>query len=185
MPASNLKPNILNNTTNEGMLFTMSNEIMMNDYRHLEDSPEVQLLNNYNIDLSTLSDEQKYLRISGSDTDLIEINTINHRQYFGKLKTLEINEDGDLVMIMKPSDNQSFASLSIDNDFRPQALDSDITKNLDWNNINRNYKNDLQEAYIELGSYNDDKLKSNFADKGTIKIDSIIGNIMKSLKQQE
>jgi len=83
---------------------------MMNDYRYLEDYYEAESLNNYNVDLSHIPNEQRYLKIQGSDTDLIEISTTGHQQYFGKLKTLEVNGAGDLVMTMKSSNNSAFQS---------------------------------------------------------------------------
>jgi hypothetical protein len=107
---TNLKPAQLANIESDNSMPIESNKLIMNDYCYSEDDYETELVNSYNVDLSHIADEQKYLKIQGSNTDLIEINTINHQQYFGKLKTLEVNDEGDLVMTMKPSNNSAFHS---------------------------------------------------------------------------
>ena len=69
-------------------------------------------INLYDIDLSHISDEQRYLKLQGSDTDIMEIATLNHKQYFGKLKTMEVNDCGDLVMTLKPIKDKEFLGYS-------------------------------------------------------------------------
>ena len=42
----------------------------------------------------------------------MEIATIDHKQYFGKLKTMEVNNCGDLVMTLKPIKDKKFLGYS-------------------------------------------------------------------------
>ncbi len=54
----------------------------------------------YSVDLSNLSDSQKHIALSGSDTEIMEITTADSNQYFGRLKTMEVNNSGELVMTL-------------------------------------------------------------------------------------
>ena len=84
------------------------------DNSNPEYSFETEKPNNYNIDLSNLTENQKYLRISGNNQDdVMSIITTNSKEYFTKLKMLEINEQGELIMTLKPSTEQCFADLLV------------------------------------------------------------------------
>ena len=81
---------------------------------NLKDCFEVEKANNHNVDLSNLSENQKYFKISGNEQDdLMSIVTTNSKEYFAKLKMLEINEQGELVMTLKPITEQRFAGLLV------------------------------------------------------------------------
>jgi hypothetical protein len=68
----------------------------------------------HNINLSHVSEQQKYLKVTPSDEkgdDSIKLGTINGKEYFVKLKELELNEFGEFVMTLKPSTNRCFIGL--------------------------------------------------------------------------
>ena len=52
----------------------------------------------HSVDLSNLSDSQKHIALCGSDTEIMEITTADNKQYFGKLKAMEVDEHGELIM---------------------------------------------------------------------------------------
>jgi flavodoxin len=73
--------------------------------------PESELIGNnilYNVDLSKLSDSQKHVALRGSDTEIMEITTADNKQYFGKLKTMEVDENGELIMTFIPNSQKEF-----------------------------------------------------------------------------
>ena len=76
----------------------------------------------YSVDLSNLSDNQKHIALQGTDTEIMEITTANNRQYFGRLKTMEVNDSGELVMKLVPEIGKEF----IESENR-MLLTSDIT----------------------------------------------------------
>ena len=194
---TNLKPVQVANTASGILMLSDGNRPVINDYRYSEDYCETESLNHRNVDLSHIPNEQKYLKIQGSDTDLIEINTINHRQYFGKLKTLEVNGAGDLVLTMKPSNNQLFDGLSVANDFRLHGLDSDVIKkplhNIQKLTVDKNidntlpfFKNHLQDTdlHLELNLETVSNIQTKVANTGAVRIDRVIGSILRNLKHQ-
>ena len=74
--------------------------------------PAAEKLNSYNFDLAHLTEEQTYLKISGNEqNELLSIVTTDRKEYFGKLKMLEINQQGELVMTLKPGVEQRFVRL--------------------------------------------------------------------------
>ncbi|WPY01655.1 hypothetical protein Trichorick_01573 (plasmid) [Candidatus Trichorickettsia mobilis] len=111
---------------NYGMLDDIGNNLIdRHDYRrdfnlrHRLNRDDLDIIDNrtkdinlYDIDLSHISDEQRYLKLQGSNTDIMEIATIDHKQYFGKLKTIEVNDCGDLVMTLKPIKDKEFFGYS-------------------------------------------------------------------------
>ncbi|WPX99249.1 hypothetical protein Megpolyxen_01127 [Candidatus Megaera polyxenophila] len=62
----------------------------------------------YSVDLSNLSDSQKHIALCGSDTEIMEITTTDNKQYFGKLKAMEVDEHGELIMTFLPSSQREF-----------------------------------------------------------------------------
>ncbi len=62
----------------------------------------------YSVDLSNLSDSQKHIALQGTDTEIMEITTAGNRQYFGRLKTMEVNDSGELVMTLTPGIEKQF-----------------------------------------------------------------------------
>ena len=62
-----------------------------------------------NVDLSHIPEEQRYLKVSPSDNDdSMKLETINGKEYFVKLKELEMNEEGEFVMTLKPAQSNPF-----------------------------------------------------------------------------
>ena len=74
------------------------------------DYPEIEERSNcLNISLSHIPEQQKYLKVIPSDTDdSIKLETINGKEYFVKLKELEMNKDGEFVMTLSSSSGGSF-----------------------------------------------------------------------------
>lgn len=62
----------------------------------------------HSVDLSNLSDNQKHIALCGSDTEIMEITTTDNKQYFGKLKAMEVDEHGELIMTFLPSSQREF-----------------------------------------------------------------------------
>jgi hypothetical protein len=62
----------------------------------------------HSVDLSRLSDSQKHIALYGSDTEIMEITTTDNKQYFGKLKAMEVDEHGELIMTFLPSSQREF-----------------------------------------------------------------------------
>jgi DNA-binding MarR family transcriptional regulator len=59
-----------------------------------------------NVDLSHIPEEQRYLKVSPSDNDdSMTLETINGKEYFVKLKELEMNEEGEFVMTLRSVQN--------------------------------------------------------------------------------
>ena len=62
-----------------------------------------------NVDLSHIPEQQKYLKVTPSDNDdSVKLETINGKEYFVKLKELEMNEEGEFVMTLKPAQSNPF-----------------------------------------------------------------------------
>ena len=62
-----------------------------------------------NVDLSHIPEEQRYLKVTPSDNDdSMTLETINGKEYFVKLKELEMNEEGEFVMTLRPAQNTAF-----------------------------------------------------------------------------
>ena len=76
------------------------------------DFPKIEEHNNcVNINLSHLPEQQKYLKVTPSDNDdSIKLETINGKEYFVRLKELEMNEDGEFMMTLSPSSGGSFGN---------------------------------------------------------------------------
>jgi DNA-binding transcriptional regulator YhcF (GntR family) len=62
----------------------------------------------HSVDLSNLSDSQKHIVLHGTDTEIMEITTASNIQYFGRLKTMEVNDSGELVMTLVPEIGKEF-----------------------------------------------------------------------------
>jgi hypothetical protein len=62
-----------------------------------------------NVDLSRIPEEQRYLKVTPSDNDdSVKLETINGKEYFVKLKELELNEEGEFVMTLRVVQNTAF-----------------------------------------------------------------------------
>ena len=104
----------------------------------------------YSVDLSNLADSQKHIALQGSDTEIMEITTAGNRQYFGRLKTMEVNDSGDLVMTLVPGIGKEF----IESENRMlltggiTGLGTDFDKNRlthDSSNVTGSCKNDIEQ----------------------------------------
>jgi len=81
------------------------------DYSFETELPESEAIGNnvlYSIDLSKLSDSQKHIALRGSDTEIMEITTADNKQYFGKLKAMEVDKNGELIMTFIPNSQKEF-----------------------------------------------------------------------------
>ncbi len=104
--------------------------------------PESELIGNnilYNVDLSKLSDSQKHVALRGSDTEIMEITTADNKQYFGKLKTMEVDKNGELIMTFIPNSQKEFIknkdifSLSTGNSISDLHANKDQLTNYQYN----------------------------------------------------
>ncbi|MCF8494599.1 MAG: hypothetical protein K9G65_04345 [Rickettsiaceae bacterium] len=83
------------------------------NYRLDYDDLEIQQRNIRSFDLSHIPEEQKYLRVTPSDNDdSMKLETINGKEYFVKLKELEMNDLGEFVMTLKPVNKDIFLELN-------------------------------------------------------------------------
>ena len=77
------------------------------------DDLEIQQCNIRSFDLSHIPEEQKYLKVRPSDDDdNMKLETINGKEYFVKLKELEMNDLGEFVMTLKPVNKDIFLELN-------------------------------------------------------------------------
>ena len=61
------------------------------------------------VDLSHIREEQRYLKVTPSDNDdSVKLETINGKEYFVKLKELEMNKEGEFVMTFRSAQNTAF-----------------------------------------------------------------------------
>jgi hypothetical protein len=76
------------------------------------DYPEIEERSNcLNISLSHIPEQQKYLKVIPSDNDdSMKLETINGKEYFVKLKELEMNDQGEFVMTLKTDNCSAFQS---------------------------------------------------------------------------
>jgi DNA-binding MarR family transcriptional regulator len=109
----------------------------------------------HSVDLSNLSDSQKHIALQGTDTEIMEITTAGNRQYFGRLKTMEVNDSGELVMTLVPGIGKEF----IESDNRMlltggiTGLGTDFDKNRlthDSSDVTGSCKNDIEQMQEKL-----------------------------------
>ena len=63
--------------------------------------------------MSHIPEEQKYIKVIPSDNDdSIKLETIKGKEYFVKLKELEMNDQGEFVMTLKPVNKDIFLELN-------------------------------------------------------------------------
>ncbi len=81
------------------------------DYFFETKLPESEAISNnvlYSIDLSNLSDSQKHIALRDNDTKIIEITTANNKQYFGQIKAMEVDKNGELTKTFIPNTQREF-----------------------------------------------------------------------------
>jgi hypothetical protein len=133
------------------------------------DYPEMEEHSNrLNISLSHIPEQQKYLKVIPSDNDdSMKLETINGKEYFVKLKELEMNDQGEFVMTLKPIENRCFMGLS------KNTQDSSLS-----------VKKMLQELMpqVDLDLNSNANLQAKIVNNEAVKFDSIIENIFKNIR---
>ncbi len=138
---------------------------------HLDyDFSEIEERSNVlNINLSHIPDQQKYLKVIPSDNDdSMKLETINGKEYFVKLKALEMNDQGEFVMTLKPIEDRCFIGVSQnihDGSFPVKKKLQELTSQLD---LKLNSNSDMQTEIV--------------CNEAT-KIDSVIENILKNIRR--
>jgi len=121
-----------------------------------------------NISLSHIPEQQKYLKVLPSDNDdSMKLETINGKEYFLKLKELEMNDKGELIMTLKSSDSKVFLESTYDSVVLKQNGDSIATNS------------------VTIGEFENKKLlieQEQLLKQGLIKIDTALSNIFKNLQ---
>ena len=121
-----------------------------------------------NISLSHIPEQQKYLKVLPSDNnDSMKLETINGKEYFVKLKELEMNDQGELVMTLKSTDSKVFLESTYDSVVLKQNGDSIATNS------------------VTIGKFENKKLlieQEQLLKQGLIKIDTALSNIFKNLQ---
>ena len=140
------------------------------NHRLYYDCPEIEQRSNLlNISLSHVPEQQKYLKVISSDNDdSIKLETINGKEYFVKLKELEMNDNGEFVMTLKSIENKRFIGLSQnihDNSLPVKKKLQELTSQLD---LKLNSNSDMQTEIL--------------CNEAT-KIDSVIENILKNIRR--
>ena len=122
-----------------------------------------------NISLLHIPEQQKYLKVLPSDNDdSMKLKTINGKEYFVKLKELEMNDQGEFVMTLKPIEDRCFIGLSQnihDSSFPVKKKLQELTSQLD---LKLNSNSDMQTEIL--------------CNEAT-KIDSVIENILKNIRR--
>jgi len=110
-----------------------------------------------NVDLSHIPEEQKYLKVTPSDNDdSTTLETINGKEYFVKLKELEMNEEGEFVMTFRSAQNTAFLE---------RGTEELLTRKISTSHVNC-AELLLQEPQIQ---------------KGFIKIDNALSSILNNI----
>ena len=121
-----------------------------------------------NISLSHIPEQQKYLKVLPSDNDdSMKLETINGKEYFLKLKELEMNDKGELIMTLKSTDSKVFLESTYDSVVLKQNGDSIATNS------------------VTIGEFENKKLlieQEQLLKQGLIKIDTALSNIFKNLQ---
>ena len=140
------------------------------NHRLYYDCPEIEQRSNLlNISLSHIPEQQKYLKVISSDNDdSIKLETINGKEYFVKLKELEMNDNGEFVMTLKSIENKRFIGLSQnihDNSLPVKKKLQELTSQLD----------------LKLNSNSD--MQTEIVCNEVTKIDLVIENILKNIRR--
>lgn len=144
----------------KGKTINITDYCIGDDYLETEDHSHYQKIN-----LSHIPDQQKYLRVTPSDKkgdDIIKLETINSREYFVKLKELEMNDQGELVMTLKPNTN----CIDLSKDTQDSSL---------------SVKKKLKGLLSHLDLKSDANLQTRIVNNEIGKIDSIIESILKNI----
>jgi hypothetical protein len=92
--------------------FVFDLAIDQGSHRFNYDFPKTEERSNIlNINLSHIPEEQRYLKVIPSNNDdSMKLKTINVKEYFVKLKELEMNDNGEIVMTLKTDNGSAFQS---------------------------------------------------------------------------
>ena len=91
-------------------VFDLVHDQRSDSFDHDYSAPE-ECSNLLNISLSHIPEQQRYLKVTPSDIkgdDSIRLETIGGREYCVRLKELEMNENGEFVMTLKPAKDNMF-----------------------------------------------------------------------------
>ena len=129
------------------------------------DYPEMEERSNrLNFSLSHIPEQQKYLKVIPSDNnDSMKLETINGKEYFVKLKELEMNDQGEFLMTLSPSSGVSFQN-------RITALSGDDNLLLSSDKSDK-----------KLSFDNTDDQATQLDRKGFTRIDGALANIFNNL----
>ena len=117
--------------------------------------------NTLNINLLHIPDQQKYLKVIPSDNDdSMKLETINGKEYFVKLKELEMNDNGEFVMTLKSMENNLFLG---------QNSDNSVIKNLAINDLENQHGMLKQEQLLQ---------------QSFVKIDTVLSSVFKNLQHE-
>ena len=134
------------------------------DYSHYSfetELPENEATGNnilYKVDLSNLLDSQKHVVLRGSDTEIMEITTTDNKHYFGKLKAMEVDKNGELIMTFIPNirkefiKNKEIFSLSQDNKISDVPVKKDQLTCSQYSTT-ESYKNDIEYTQDRLRGF--------------------------------
>ncbi len=110
------------------------------DYRE----PATEQCNRRSLDLSQIPEQHKYLKVIASDNDdSMRLESITGKEYFVKLKELEMNDLGEFVMTLKHVKDRCFIDLrkNIEENYLPVKKKlQELTSQLD---LNLNYTDNL------------------------------------------
>jgi len=102
-----------------------------------------------NINLSHIPKEQRYLQITPSDNDdSMKLKTINGKEYFVKLKELEMNEYGELLMTLKTDNGSAFQNQIAASSYGNLLLSS--SKNFVCTNDNNQQTQQVTRGFITI-----------------------------------
>jgi len=135
------------------------------DYEFPEIEGRDKLLN---VDLSHIHEDQRYLKVTPSDNDSsVKLETINGKEYFVKLKELEMNERGEFVMTLRSIPNKCFIDLS------ENIQDNSLLIKEEWKGLT---------SQVDLNLNGSTDLQAMATNNRTVKIDEVIGNLLKTIR---
>jgi len=121
-----------------------------------------------NVDLSHIHEDQRYLKVTPSDNDSsVKLETINGKEYFVKLKELEMNERGEFVMTLRSIPNKCFIDLS------ENIQDNSLLIKEEWKGLT---------SQVDLNLNGSTDLQAMATNNRTVKIDEVIGNLLKTIR---
>jgi hypothetical protein len=129
---------------------------------------EIDRCNRRSFDLLHIPEQQKYLKVIPSDNDdSMKLETINGKEYFVKLKELEMNDQGEFVMTLRSVATKCFIDLSKNIQDKHLLIKEEMKGLTSQVDLNLNGNTDLQTMATN---------------NRTVKIDEVIGNLLKTIR---